>query len=106
MSNFEAYLGFTGRTGTVFVSGELDVDTAPVFRSLVEQAVQRPLDRLVIDLTGLSIMSSAGVRALVFAQQELPPGASIIVVGAGPEVVKIIQLAGFDQAITIADRAA
>ncbi|WP_433269171.1 STAS domain-containing protein [Actinosynnema sp. CS-041913] len=102
--SFEAYLGFTGRTGTVFLTGELDADTAPVFRSLVEQAAQRPLDRLVLDLTGLSTMSSAGVRVLAFAQQKLPPSAVIIVVGARPEVVEIIRLAGFDQAVTIAER--
>ncbi|MFD7657916.1 STAS domain-containing protein [Actinosynnema sp. NPDC059797] len=104
--SFEAYLGFNGRTGTVYLTGELDAGTAPVFRSLVEQAAQRPLDRLVLDLTGLATMSSAGVRSLAFAQQQLPPSAAIIVVGASPEVVEVIRLAGFDQAVTIAQRAA
>ncbi|SDC90496.1 STAS domain-containing protein [Actinokineospora iranica] len=102
--NFEAYLGFNGRTGTVYLTGELDATTAPVFRSLVEQAAERPLDRLVLDMTGLRALSSAGVRWLAFAQQKLPPTASIIVVGASAEVVATIRLAGFDQAITIADR--
>jgi anti-anti-sigma factor len=104
--SFEAYLGFNGRTGTVYLTGELDADTAPVFRSLVEQAAQRPLDRLVLDLTGLTAMSSAGVRCLAFAQQQLPPSASIIVVGARPAVVEVIRLAGFDRAVTIGERAA
>ncbi|GAA1283974.1 STAS domain-containing protein [Saccharothrix xinjiangensis] len=104
--SFEAYLGFNGRTGTVYLTGELDADTAPVFRSLVEQAAQRPLDRLVLDLTGLATMSSAGVRSLAFAQQQLPPSVAIIVVGASPGVVEVIRLAGFDQAVTIGHRAA
>ncbi|MGM1063251.1 STAS domain-containing protein [Saccharothrix sp. Mg75] len=104
--SFEAYLGFTGRTGTVYLTGELDADTAPVFRSLVEQAARRPLDRLVLDLTGLEVLSSAGVRCLAFAQQQLPPATSIIVVGARPAVVDVIRLAGFDRAVVIAERAA
>ncbi|GAA3882281.1 hypothetical protein GCM10022243_53610 [Saccharothrix violaceirubra] len=98
---FEAYLGFTGQTATVFASGELGAETAPVLRSLVERAAAGPVARLVLDLTGLSAMSSAGVRVLAFAQQSLPSGVPIIVVGARPEVVEIIRLAGFDQAVSL-----
>ncbi|APU13589.1 MULTISPECIES: STAS domain-containing protein [Actinoalloteichus] len=100
--SFEAYLGFTEGTATIHLAGELGESSTPVFRSLVDQAGTRPLERLVLQMSALRSISSAGVRALVWAHQMMGPRVEIILVGARAEVRETIRLAGFDHSITIA----
>jgi anti-anti-sigma factor len=44
---------------------------------------------------------SAGLRCLVFAQQKMPHGVQIVIVGARPEVAETIRLTGFDRAVVM-----
>ncbi|MBD0420431.1 STAS domain-containing protein [Streptomyces sp. NPDC052309] len=99
--SFEAYLGFTDSTATVYLSGDLTDKRVPALRSLVEHAVQRPLSRLVLRMTDLESISAGGVRCLAFAQQQLPQGADIVVDGAGPQIRQMLRSGGFDQAVTL-----
>jgi anti-anti-sigma factor len=98
--NFEAYLGFGGSTATIHLSGELTDRNVPVLRSIVDQAVQQPLSRLVLRVQELESIAPGGVRCLAFAQQHLPPGVEILVDGAREEIHQALELGGFDQAVT------
>ena len=59
-----------GEGGSVRVSavGELDALTAPAFRSVLHTELQRRPPELVIDLSGIRFLDSAGLTVLVEAQ--------------------------------------
>ena len=53
---------------TLMVSGELDLETAPEFRALLEDA-EHGADTLVVDLRGVTFIDSCGVGELTGAHQ-------------------------------------
>lgn len=59
----------TGEDGSVRVTatGEVDTLTAPAFRSVLDTVVQRRPPELVIDLSGIRFLGSAGLTVLVEA---------------------------------------
>jgi anti-anti-sigma factor len=79
--------------------GELDGGTAGVFQKEVEKAVSGKARRLVLVLSGLSYMASAGLRVLVFAKQKMEPGVDIYVVGTQPPVMDTITKTGMHHSV-------
>jgi anti-sigma B factor antagonist len=53
--------------GTVVlsISGDVDIDTAPELHTAIEQALNRPCPRVVVDLAGVQFCDSTGLSALV-----------------------------------------
>ena len=49
----------------VTVRGTLDLDTAPVLRTTMDQIVDRPHPRIVVDLSGVEFCDSTGLSAFV-----------------------------------------
>jgi anti-anti-sigma factor len=84
--------------------GDLDAAGAPILQDDVERALQQDVKRLVLDLSGLNYLSSAGLRQLVYAQQKMDDDVQIVLVGANARVTQTIRLVGFDQSVTMADR--
>lgn len=100
--SFEAKLTVDGDIATIRLSGELDRTSAPRLDDLVGRAADRPsLTRLVLLVEGLTYMSSAGLRSLVFAHQRMPREAEIVIVGAQQGVAETIRLTGFDQSVVL-----
>ncbi|MCI3927789.1 STAS domain-containing protein [Streptomyces sp. AN091965] len=99
--SFEAYFGFTGDTATIYLSGDLTDKRVPAVRTLIDQALSRPVNRLVLRMHGLTSLSAAGVRCLCCTQQQLPAGAQIVVDGACDRVRRVLQASGFAQAVTL-----
>jgi anti-sigma B factor antagonist len=62
----------TGEDGSVTVTatGEVDALTAPTFRVVLDSQLQRRPPELVIDLSGVRFLGSAGLTVLVEAHQE------------------------------------
>jgi anti-sigma B factor antagonist len=58
-----------GRTRIVAVAGELDISTAGVLRQAVVEALRPDPENLVIDLTDVSFLGSAGLAALIAAER-------------------------------------
>lgn len=98
--SFDAKLQVAGGIATIRLSGELDTTSAPEFNDLISHLAEQDLSRLVLLAADLSYLSSAGLRSLVLAQQKLPDGTEIVLVGAQPEVLETIRLTGFDQSVT------
>jgi anti-anti-sigma factor len=88
---------------TVVLAGEADSETAPMLNELITTVTATPVRQLVLDVRGLTYLSSAGLRSLVFAHQTLGRGVEIVLVGARPEVARTIRLTGFDRSVTLAD---
>ena len=83
--------------------GELDASVAQILRDRIEEAASQQAKKLVLLLSTLDYMSSAGLRTLVFAKQKMGSGVTIYVVGAQPQVVEPIRQTGFHHSVVMLD---
>jgi anti-sigma B factor antagonist len=81
--------------------GEIDMLTAPQLEESVTVALGERPAVLVIDLTGVDFLSSAGIAALVAAQQQAGEHTRVCVVAAGHVTFRPLELTGIDKELTI-----
>jgi anti-anti-sigma factor len=91
------------RTLTVILEGELDSLAAPQFMNEIESA-NAEVDQLVLEMTELTYMSSAGLRGLVFARQKMPDSVRIVIVGARDPIEQTIRMVGFHRSVVFSDQ--
>ncbi len=100
---FSATLTAANGVATIALSGELDASTANDFKAEVEKASATPdLTRLVLEMSDLSYMASAGLRVLIFAKQRMG-NVDIYLVNPQEMVRDTIEKTGFDQSAYIVD---
>ena len=97
------------RDGAIIGSpnGKIDESTAQTFGTSLEQAVGRAAEasaRLVVDCSGISYMSSRGLRALTLAKRKAD-GASVRIILAAPnEIVReILAISRYDKLFGVTD---
>jgi anti-sigma B factor antagonist len=88
------------------LTGELDASSAPAFRDKIEAASAANVQKLVLDLSDLEYMSSAGLRVLIYAKQKMGVGVDIVLVGTQPMVQDTLEKTGFNRSVTMVDRVA
>jgi anti-anti-sigma factor len=88
----------------IILSGELDANSAGVFRSEIENASSQHPKHLALVMQDVSYMASAGVRVLVFAKQKMGSGVDIFVIAPQDSVLETLQLTGMDQALYVLDK--
>ncbi|HEY4461592.1 MAG TPA: STAS domain-containing protein [Streptosporangiaceae bacterium] len=71
MDQLKATVRAGGSYTLVTLAGESDANTRQSLRDFLESAVPEDVRRLVVDLSGLSFIDSAGVHALVDARAVL-----------------------------------
>jgi anti-anti-sigma factor len=93
----------TTQDGVVYLTlaGSLDASSAPTLQGKVQEAVKERVTRLVLHVKDLEYISSAGLRAILFAKQKLGSGADIYVIAPQEQVSHTLQISGFDQAVII-----
>jgi len=85
---------------TVSLTGQLDTTTAPE----LEKELKASLDgvtTLVIDMTALDYISSAGLRVLLSAQKTMNKQGEMKVVHVGDTIMEIFEVTGFSDILTI-----
>ena len=85
---------------TVSLTGRLDTTTAPE----LEKELKTSLDgvtTLVIDMTALDYISSAGLRVLLSAQKTMNKQGEMKVVHVGDTIMEIFEVTGFSDILTI-----
>lgn len=89
-----------GDNGTIVeVSGDMDVCAEVPFQRILLHITGLYSPRLLLDLTGVSFMDCAGLRALLRARRRVESGkGSIRIVAASPAVRRLISLAGMKDA--------
>jgi len=101
---FEVDLEVTGMASAkITLSGEMDGTMAPQFKTTVEGAAAQGAKRLVLLMSGLSYMSSAGIRVLIFAKQKMGAGVDIYVVGAQEQIVDTLEMTGLQHSVVMLD---
>jgi len=86
---------------TMTLSGEVDTKTAPELLKELTRLQLNVLSQLRMKLAEVSFMSSAGLRALVFAKQKMPHSARLYVIGASEVIQDTISKTGLTQAVVI-----
>ncbi|SCL71632.1 anti-anti-sigma factor [Micromonospora peucetia] len=83
-------------------TGEVDIATVGAFRSALWAAPARPALRL--DLSGVSLLSAAGVRALVAAHLRVRArGGELVLLRPDPVVERVLRATGLHRVIPIVD---
>jgi anti-anti-sigma factor len=85
----------------ITLDGELDASSAPDFKAAIEKVAADKPRRLVLMLSGLEYMASAGLRVLIFAKQKLGAATDIFVVGAQPAIVDTLEMTGFQHSVVM-----
>ncbi|WP_089156442.1 STAS domain-containing protein [Micromonospora sp. NBS 11-29] len=86
---------------TIVLAGEADSRSAPALYDTIRRLDTATVTRLVLDVERLTYLSSAGLRCLVYAHQQLGRGVRIVITGATAEVAETIRLTGFDHSVTM-----
>ena len=88
----------------VEVGGELDVFTSARLRTVLFDPVLCAGPRVVIDLGRVTFMSSAGIRALIAADQDaMAHGGRLVVDGARGVVLRCLEITGLLDHLQVSD---
>lgn len=83
------------------LQGDVDTKTAPALFEALTQLELKTIVDLRIDMISVGFLSSAGLRALVFAKQKMPNESRLILVGANQEIIDVITKTGLAQAVML-----
>ncbi len=89
-----------GQTLTIALEGRLDTTTAPA----LDADLQASLDgvkELVLDLSALDYLSSAGLRVLLSAQKRMNRQGRMVVRNVCETVMEVFNMTGFSDILTI-----
>ncbi len=85
-----------GRALVIAPEGRVDSVSSSELEKLVVSRIEAGEKRLVLDLSGVEYISSAGLRVLLMAAKRLKePPAGLVLCGMGPSVRTVLELAGF-----------
>jgi anti-anti-sigma factor len=80
--------------------GELDIHSCPELDRAVTDVAGAT--RLVLDLSGLSFIDSAGLRVILQAEQtSKAAGGKLVVRAPSPPVRRLFEITGLDDALTV-----
>ena len=88
-------------TLTVTLSGRLDTTTAPQLEASLKQNLGDAKE-LVMDMSAVEYVSSAGLRVLLAAQKVMNKQGSMVLRGVQGPVMEVFEITGFSDILTIA----
>lgn len=82
-------------------SGVLDMLTAPLLEAHIAAALKKKPTAMIIDLTGVEFLASAGMGVLIATHNTVPADTMFSVVADGPITSRPMRLIGLDKLIDI-----
>ena len=86
---------------TLVLKGDVDTKTAPELLSKLTSLELHALEQLRLNLVEVDFVSSAGLRAIVYAKQKMPHTSALYLVGPSTDIVETITKTGLSQAVMI-----
>jgi anti-anti-sigma factor len=89
----------TGMTAAVLlrVIGRVDGETAPMLEQECDQRIKPGLGRMILDLSGVEYISSAGLGSVLITGKKLDAGGGELVLsGLPPKIRHIFKFTGFE----------
>lgn len=84
------------------VEGEVDAHTARELDRALNDLLAQGRSRLVLDASRMGYISSAGLRAIVFAHREAcQRGGQVRICGLSAQARRIFEMAGFDECLPL-----
>ncbi|RZU50737.1 SpoIIAA-like anti-anti-sigma regulatory factor [Krasilnikovia cinnamomea] len=84
------------------LTGELDADTAPTLRAKLTELLERPVPRIVVDLTDLKFCDSIGLSAFIVSKEVITArGGWMSFAGANPFLVRLMETVGLSRYFAI-----
>lgn len=90
-----------GEIAVLTVGGDVDLATVPDFQAAIAEALTQEPTALVVDLSGVDFLASAGLQTLVATHESVSRNARFAVVANGPATSRPIQLTGLDQIFSL-----
>jgi len=105
MSNpFSVSKSMQGDVSVVSVEGFVDAHTAPEFEQQIQEEIEAGRNRIVVDCSQLTYISSAGLGVFMgFIEEARDNGGDIKICGIIPKVRQVFDLLGFDAIFDIVD---
>lgn len=85
---------------TIAIEGRLDTMTAPELENALTSLL-KDVKELVIDMTNLEYVSSAGLRVILKAQKVMFAQGSMKIVGANESILEVFEITGFTDILNI-----
>ncbi len=99
MFNIKANL--SGTTLNIALEGLLDTQTAPKLEEVITEKIGAA-DEVNFDLAGLEYLTSAGLRVLLTAQQEMDDkDGKMTMANVNDEIMEVFEMTGFTDVLTI-----
>jgi len=95
-------LEITASSSLIALSGELDIDSAPLLAGVLER-LTTPGGTIEIDVAALTFIDSSGLRVLCTAASRLGPQGHLIVSQPTRAVRRTIELTGLERIVEIVD---
>jgi anti-sigma B factor antagonist len=93
---FDVKTSRVGGVAVLSVRGDIDALTAPSLTDAIAAAQAEQPSAVIVDLSDVEFLASAGMTALVTAHQQITPSAQFLVVADGPGTSRPIKLMGVD----------
>ncbi|MEU0042961.1 STAS domain-containing protein [Streptomyces werraensis] len=91
----------------VQLGGEMDYETAPVFRERLLEEMAGGQRRVVLDLSGVSFCDSAGLSVLLGAWRRADQAGAVLVLACvPPKVQRMLNMTGMDTVLRVYDTVA
>ena len=90
-----------GTTLTIRPEGQMNLTTSPAVAEKVTPEYLTGVTKLVFDLEALDYLSSAGLRVFLAAAKSIGEQGEIVITGANPEIMDILEMAGLPNIMTI-----
>ena len=101
MARFQPVI--SGSTVTVVLTGRVDAAAAPELLEELKKLIGKGLAKAVFDCAKLDYISSAGLRAIIFAKQKIGANVEVYIVGASEDIQSVIKMTGFESFLKIQD---
>jgi anti-sigma B factor antagonist len=90
------------RANVLPLAGEIDLHVSPTIRTSLNRMIAKKPKRLVVDLSGVSYIDSAGLGAVIEAMQEVEAyGGKFALAGMQETVRSIFKMLRLDQVFSI-----
>lgn len=89
-----------GQTLTISLEGRLDTTTAPELEAVIRDSLDN-VTELILDLSALDYLSSAGLRVLLSAQKQMNRKGKMVVRHVCETVMEVFNMTGFSDILTI-----
>lgn len=90
-----------GSHTVVSPDGKLDAFSSEQLETQIVKLIDGGVQRMIMDLSNVSFVSSAGLRVLLLATQKLRGQGRFALCGMNPYVTEVIEMVGFHNLIEI-----